>query len=502
MNIYVNADTGTSGGDGSAESPVDTIQGGLDLAGPGDVVLVAGGTYNEGVTVTTSGAGRSTTYQDILDLVEERYACDFIVVRKNPSTTGDVELAGDGFRAAITLQSVHHLVFRDLRISNNEGEGALGVEVVAGVEITGNTPTGAGAIGSYEVHFVGCSFTGIVRNSGDGSYGLPLSIYSQGDVDSGGTATHHITCSGCSFYGNTLYDEDNELQHADITVTGNVHDVLVRQCHFQSTVLKNMSALETGSLPTANPQRASKIVFEECRFKDYIKAAGAPSGLQGTGLYFHGCQNALALRCRFANVDVAVEVAEETAQYSDGETCLHTLAKDCVFKDCFVGWAAGAWTIDYTDVADAAVVGCAFWNSVGTAEGSGSIMLINEGSGVGVLGDLLVANNVVVNPDQCMNSTMDAGRGRLDRNYWVSDAANPFRWLDVACDWPYSNEADLNGNFGDDTAEVVFVDDTDDTDNIPGGFVAISDNLPEPAEDVMPLWYVRGVFGDYEPESI
>lgn len=48
-----------NGGDGSAERPLATIQRGVDLAKPGDTLLVAGGVYREAITLRQSGDAKA-----------------------------------------------------------------------------------------------------------------------------------------------------------------------------------------------------------------------------------------------------------------------------------------------------------------------------------------------------------------------------------------------------------------------------------------------------------
>jgi len=111
---YYVATSGSDGNTGTWEQPWRTVQHGLDMAGPGDTVMVRGGTYNEYLHTNTSGTDGAP-----------------ITLRGYPGEAVVLDGSGLNWRYGIDIGGADHLVIQNLTVTDYIRDGLRGFGLVS-----------------------------------------------------------------------------------------------------------------------------------------------------------------------------------------------------------------------------------------------------------------------------------------------------------------------------------------------------------------------------------
>jgi hypothetical protein len=461
MNIYVNP-SGT--GDGTTRSSaLSSIQAAVDIADPGDVILVAGGTYNEAVDVTTSGT--------VLQHITIRLDSD------NGGLGGLAILDGEGNAQTLRFRGAAYWDVYDLRITNDGGDGGAAVN---GLFITSTNGLAAGQ-GSHHLRFFGISIEAVNRSVGADHSSVPLGLYNPATTGAGGTAVHHIEFYGCSVYDCNVhnYPATDTFEGPLLAGTGWVHDVLFDGCVFDPNYSTSygdtfgINVLEWGGPSTANPEYPTDIVVKNCRF------------LSGNaGLNFFRCSDVLVVGNYFSGLDsVAFEMTGEGLTKAD-PVGAHGWFIGNEVVNCGVGAVMGAWDDTFFGANDIYITNNTFTTTASAPPASAQIMVLGGNTDVdvnGLGGDNRVCGNLVTAPDGVLFYAAEApGLVKLDRNTYRTSGSTSF--------WDGTDDVDFPWSTTEDRNSVK---------------LALAAEIPtDGALCPLPPWWEPGLFGDYEPAAL
>jgi hypothetical protein len=469
-----------------------TVQHALDEATPGTYIRVGPGVYSEQLTLVVDGAANSRS--------PHSYDADHWITLDGQ---GCAEIAGVTDDNLVAYNRHYYKIKSLFFTSDGPSWGGASYARPAGVRIGSDTLTASG-LGCSHITVEDCSFMEINKTSNTASPALPVLVYSGGDTRAGGTATSYISINNCTIADCDTHDDFNGVNYGYLDIIGNVTDFEVRACKFIGSKYANCVAMDTAGNQTASawPDQPRRGVFTANYIKDFDNHSVASTN---TGIYINAMQNILVER-NFAEDNYAVSInvtAEESAFHAAQVATDHIWVRNnVVVGGEFNAVGVGQYSTNYTEVSDVYITHNTLISETGTdpngVNGAAVLFRADSPGEFGVTGDSAFLNNVVIYEKYAFYSDLDVATSfRLDGNYYSTGYATPFVWgaaigtVGTDSALPYATGYDDGSVYEALVAPNTAVD-ADYTPSEGSAILGIG-------VDQVPPWYVRGMFGFYEP---
>lgn len=236
--IYVNASSGSSGGSGSIEDPVSTIEEGLNLAGDGGTIYLTGEFSGDGNSNITFETPKKLTFIGV----------------------GNTIINGNHTTSFATINNGNY-TFSNIAFINNYKIG--GDEAFGGVF----------HIAKGEVKFDTCLFENNSLHAVNKSNG--------GAIDSTGT----LTVTNCIFKNNTV-EVSNSSGFRKNAADGGAISNLGTLYLYNTTFIENKAMRNGGAIRT---QDGAKTYIDKCNFTGNVAAYHLSGGSYGGAIYTWDC---------------------------------------------------------------------------------------------------------------------------------------------------------------------------------------------------------------------
>lgn len=392
--VYYVATTGSDSGSGSATAPWRTIQHAMNTVPAGATVQVAGGTYNELVTITRSGSSTS----------------GYITLASAPGQTATIDGTGlgvpQGQQGLITLQNASYVRVIGLQLQNYTSSSSSLVPL--GIYITGSGDHIE--IRKNHIHNI---VTTVKTSSGD-AFGL--AVY--------GTASTPIS---------NLIIDDNELDHLttgyseSLTVNGNVQNwqVTNNRVHDNDNIGIVAIGFE-GTAPTGLDQARNGWIAGNTVYN--ITSTTNPAyGDQPSadGIYVDGGTHITIEWNNVRAADLGIELASE---HSGHDTSYVTVRNNLVLYSNVTGISIGGYASSVGGTDHCTIANNTLFENDTLQSGSGEFQIQYHAS------NNLFANNILYANSQglLVNSFVASSTPPVSLEndlFYTSDDASAANWL-------------------------------------------------------------------------
>jgi hypothetical protein len=392
--VYYVATTGSDSGSGSATAPWRTIQHAMNTVPAGATVQVAGGTYNELVTITRSGSPTS----------------GYITLASAPGQTATIDGTGlgvpQGQQGLITLQNASYVRVIGLQLQNYTSSSSSLVPL--GIYITGSGDHIE--IRKNHIHNI---VTTVKTSSGD-AFGL--AVY--------GTASTPIS---------NLIIDDNELDHLttgyseSLTVNGNVQNwqVTNNRVHDNDNIGIVAIGFE-GTAPTGLDQARNGWIAGNTVYN--ITSTTNPAyGDQPSadGIYVDGGTHITIEWNNVRAADLGIELASE---HSGHDTSYVTVRNNLVLYSNVTGISIGGYASSVGGTDHCTIANNTLFENDTLQSGSGEFQIQYHAS------NNLFANNILYANSQglLVNSFVASSTPPVSLEndlFYTSDDASAANWL-------------------------------------------------------------------------
>lgn len=357
--VYYVATTGSDGADGSAATPWRTIQHAMNTVPAGATVQVAGGTYNELVTISRSGSATA----------------GYITLTSAPGQLATIDGTGlgvpQGEQGLITLQNVSYVRVMGLQLQNYTSNSSSLVPAGIFVEGAGDHIE----IRNNHIHHI---VTTVQTSSGD-AFGL--AVY--------GNATTPIS---------NLIIDGNEVDHLttgyseSLTVNGNVQNwqVTHNRVHDNNNIGIDAIGFE-GTAPTASLDQArhgwiaGNTVYNITSTTNpaYENQPGAD------GIYVDGGTQIIIEQNSVQAADLGIEL---TSEHAGHDTSYVTVRDNLVLDSNIAGISIGGYSSSRGGTDHCSIVNNTLFENDATQSGSGEFQIQYNASNNVFANNILYAN--------------------------------------------------------------------------------------------------------------
>lgn len=446
--------SGDNGNPGTEMSPWQTIQKAADTVGPGDVVHIRGGVYEEKVEINVSGTSGNL-------IVFQSYAGEEAII--DGSNLG---FDPSNSNALISMYSRSYLRIEGITLRNYGTAQRYMVPV--GILVEGE---------SHDIKLVGNRIHGIETryNGYDGGDAHGIAVY--GDLTN---SIHGIVISE-----NELFDLKLGSSEA-LVLNGNVENFevsynVVRDCN--NIGIDFIGFEETGPTPSVDQARngvcKGNLVFNiDSAFNpayggSFTKGGGDTSA---GGIYVDGGANIIVEQNVVHDCNIGIELASE---HSGRSTSGITVRNNLVYHNHIGGLFLGGYDRQRGMTRNCEILNNTFFENDTKQDGNGEIYLQFD------VGDCTVKNNILFTNGQGLligNPYTENTNNTVDYNLFFSpNDAEEWQWKNTY----YTDLTDYRNASGNDAnsllADPVFVDQAQSDWRLSSGSPArdVGDNAPD-----------------------
>lgn len=454
------------------------------------------------------------------------------IIESHPDYRGEVIIDGSDTPRCISLAGSSYITLRGLSFKNLRG-ALVGWSVTECVYIRdlNNTP-GVGR-NAHHIRITECNFLECTRRDEAIRGAVPLGITSFSDERQGHEACHHIEVDHCRFFeslsdfkdagGNTIFAV------SQLVVTGNVRDWYFHDNYFEhdfNTYREGNGGIEfvanynqSPGNYTTHPDQPRKGIIRRNVFRQFGPIVSELVSELGNyciryAIYPNAVADVLIEQNFIHKWPLGIGLVTE-----DGSTVHNTMSKVLCRNNLIIeteqyGIVVGTWADNYLAPDSVWIVNNTITRSYVQANSFPVFSVIERNttdSPVGVTGEYGIFNNLLECVDYVLLCEMELDPAKVDFNVWVSPVANAFRYP------TYGTFTDLetvgidpNGKHVDEEQMINIT--ATKTEYRLGSHVKTQIARPgcdlnvksyangRGTNDVIPPWYVSGMFGAYETD--